>query len=90
MAPKKVADETIENALAEAVRHIFHNDEKDALTVNYARQVAEKKLKLQEGFLKEGNWKARSKRIVHDTLVCNSMESIFSWPSKSFRLTGIA
>ncbi|KAK3313171.1 hypothetical protein B0H66DRAFT_387551 [Apodospora peruviana] len=68
MPPKKVSDKALEAELAETVRRIYNGPEKDQLTVNYARQAVEEKLKLKEGFLKEGDWKAKSKQIIHDVL----------------------
>ena len=66
MAPKKA---TIEKELADTVRRVYKSSDKDQLTVNFARQAVEKKLKLGDGFLKEGEWKSKSKEIIHNTLV---------------------
>lgn len=68
MAPKKA---TIEKELAETVRRVYNSAQRDELTVNYVRQEVEKKLNLDEGFFKEGDWKAKSKEIIHETLVCS-------------------
>ncbi|KXX80387.1 hypothetical protein MMYC01_203283 [Madurella mycetomatis] len=68
MAPNKLTDRAIAAELARVVREIYHGPESDQLTVNYARQVAEEKLMLDSGFLKEGDWKAKSKQIILDTL----------------------
>lgn len=68
MAPKKA---TIEKELAETVQRIYNGPDRDDLTVNYVRQKVEKKLNLDEGFLKDGDWKAKSKEIIHETLVCS-------------------
>jgi hypothetical protein len=67
MAP---TDKAIAKALAAAVREIYNSPKRDELTVNYARQVAEENLGLESGFLKEEEWKAKSKQIILDTLVC--------------------
>lgn len=64
---KKVDDATIETEIADAVRRIYHGPQE--LTVNGVREAVEKKLNLGEGFLKDGDWKARSKELVMDTLV---------------------
>ncbi len=69
MAPAKATDKAIAKTLAEVVREIYNDPEGEELTVNYARQTAEEKLKLEAGFLKEGAWKAKSKDIIRDTLV---------------------
>ncbi|KAJ4291296.1 hypothetical protein N0V88_006299 [Collariella sp. IMI 366227] len=65
MAP---TDKTIAKELAAVVRQIYNGPERDQLTVNYVRQAAEEKLKLDDGFLKEGSWKSKSKQIIVDTL----------------------
>lgn len=67
----------LEKELADAVHRIYNSDEQDLLTVNYARQVVQKKLGLPEGFFHEGEWKSRSKNIVHAALV--SYEEIVTW-----------
>ena len=64
---KKVADATIETEIADAVHRIYHGPQE--LTVNIVREAVEKKFKLGEGFLKDGDWKAKSKELVMDTLV---------------------
>lgn len=73
MPPRKakVADDaTIEKEIADAVHRIYNGPQD--LTVNAVREAVEKKLKLDEGFLKDGDWKAKSKELVHDTLVSSS------------------
>src|SRR4051794_36709162 len=52
MAPKVPSDKALERALEDAVQSIFDSDERADLTVNYVRQVAEKKLGLEDGFFK--------------------------------------
>ena len=66
MAPKKA---TIEKELVDTVRRIYKTGNEDQLTVNFVRQAVEKKLKLEDDFLKEGEWKSKSKEIIHNTLV---------------------
>ncbi|KAK4096195.1 hypothetical protein N658DRAFT_436629 [Parathielavia hyrcaniae] len=68
MAPTKATDKAIEKVLADVVRKVYNGPKRDQLTVNYVRQTAEDSLKLGGGFLKEGDWKARSKQIILDTL----------------------
>ncbi|KAK4119123.1 hypothetical protein N657DRAFT_650543 [Parathielavia appendiculata] len=65
MAP---TDKAIAKALADVVRKVYNGPNRDQLTVNYARQTTEDSLKLADGFLKEGDWKLRSKEIIFDTL----------------------
>ncbi|KAK3305994.1 uncharacterized protein B0T15DRAFT_215669 [Chaetomium strumarium] len=65
----------IARQLAKVVREIYSSDERDQLTVNYARQVAERRLKLEEGFFKDGEWKAKSKNIILDTMAEIEAES---------------
>lgn len=69
MAP---TDKAIVRELANVVRRVYNSTERDQLTVNYARRTVEEKLDLAEGFLKEGDWKAKSKQVIHDTLVRRS------------------
>jgi len=69
MAPATATDKAIAETLADVVRQIYNDPEGAELTVNHARETAEEKLKLEDGFLKEGDWKAKSKKIIHDTLV---------------------
>lgn len=69
MAPAKPTNQAISAELANVVREIYNSLERDQLTVNYARKVAEEKLRLDDGFLKAGDWKAKSKQIILDTLV---------------------
>ncbi|KAL2255450.1 hypothetical protein VTK26DRAFT_3372 [Humicola hyalothermophila] len=70
MAPPKTkfSGKDIEQALKNEVRRIYHSDERELLSVNYARQKAEERLGLEEGFLKHEDWKAKSKEIIKDTL----------------------
>ena len=69
MAPTKAADKSIAKELADVVRQTYNGPDSALLSVNYVRQVVEEKLKLDDGFLKEGNWKSKSKQIILDTLV---------------------
>ena len=69
--PPKPKDKALEAELVETVRRVYNSSERDQLTVNYARQIAEKRLKLVAGFFKEGEWKERSKQIIHGALVSN-------------------
>jgi hypothetical protein len=77
MAPKKVTT-ALEAEIIATVRRIYNSPARDELTVNHTRQVVEKKLKLKDGFLKEGAWKAKSKEIIHATLV----SSFWGWQTK--------
>ena len=69
MAPKTVPDAAVEKELADAVRRIWKSGEKAELTVNLVRQRVEQKLGLDEGYLKDGDWKSKSKRIITNTVV---------------------
>jgi hypothetical protein len=61
------ADATITAALRNAVVTSYKNDDSDNLTVNLIREVATRKLKLPEDFLKsDEKWKARSKEVIKD------------------------
>jgi hypothetical protein len=68
-SPPEVSNSKIVKELRTAVRNIYASDERSKLTVNYARQVVEAKLGLGDGFLKEGDWKAKSKQVIFDALV---------------------
>ncbi|KAK4182897.1 hypothetical protein QBC35DRAFT_395048 [Podospora australis] len=68
MAPKKPAEKAIVAELADAVRRIYNGPDRDNLTVNYVRQAVEEKLGFDDGFLKEGDWKAKSKDAIHSAL----------------------
>ncbi|KAK4131316.1 hypothetical protein BT67DRAFT_409163 [Trichocladium antarcticum] len=74
MAPVKATDKTIAKELANVVRDTFNGPDSDQLTVNYVRQAVEEKLMLDDGFLKEGSWKAKSKQIIVDTLKDDSSD----------------
>ncbi|SPQ24415.1 9c90a151-a63e-47bc-bc9f-aad2c0871309 [Thermothielavioides terrestris] len=67
-SPPEVSNSKIVKELRTAVRNIYASDERSKLTVNYARQVVEAKLGLGDGFLKEGDWKAKSKQVIFDAL----------------------
>ena len=69
MAPRVPSDKVLESALEDAVQSIFNSAERGQLTVNYVRQVAEKKLGLEDGFFKTGDWKARSKEVARKAVV---------------------
>jgi len=69
MVPKVPSDKALEKALEDAVLGIFNSAERDQLTVNYVRQVAEKKLGLEDGFFKTDDWKARSKEVARQAVV---------------------
>ncbi|KJX92881.1 hypothetical protein TI39_contig5817g00009 [Zymoseptoria brevis] len=61
------ADTEIEDCLRVIVRLGVKNEEE--ITVNKARQQAEKELGLDDGFLKnDAKWKAKSKSIITDTM----------------------
>jgi hypothetical protein len=60
------AEAEIEECLRRVVRQSLKNDEE--ITINKARERAEKELGLDEGYFKgDANWKTRSKVIINDT-----------------------
>ncbi len=66
MAP---SDETIEQALRDAVFDLFKNDT-DNLTVNKARQQVASELGLDPSYFKDDpEWKDRSKDLIKDLAV---------------------
>ncbi|KAL2192377.1 hypothetical protein P885DRAFT_82245 [Corynascus similis CBS 632.67] len=73
MPPAKASGKAITKELANVVRETYNSPKRDELTVNYARQIVEDRLGLEDGFLKEGEWKATSKQIIIDTL--NELET---------------
>ncbi|EGP86834.1 uncharacterized protein MYCGRDRAFT_81198, partial [Zymoseptoria tritici IPO323] len=61
------ADTEIEECLRVIVRLGVKNEEE--ITVNKARQQAEKELGLDDGFLKnDAKWKAKSKLVINETM----------------------
>ena len=68
MAPT-VSPKNLEKEIAQTVRDIWKTDDKAALTVNLVRERVEKKLKLEDGYLKTGEWKSKSKDIIKETVV---------------------
>ncbi|KAK4160850.1 hypothetical protein QBC43DRAFT_372768 [Cladorrhinum sp. PSN259] len=67
MAPGKTpSDAAITKELQRTVAHVYDGPEE--LTVNLVRQLVTKKLKLDDDYLKEGHWKAKSKTIILDAL----------------------
>ncbi|KAK5662510.1 hypothetical protein OQA88_8422 [Cercophora sp. LCS_1] len=68
MGPKIPSTKVLQKELTETVHRIYNSDKQDLLTVNYARQAVEEALGLPKGFFKEGDWKERSKSIVHAAL----------------------
>lgn len=73
MPPAKASGKAITKELANVVRETYNSPKRDELTVNYARQIVEDRLGLEDGFLKEGEWKATSKQIIIDTLVSRAL-----------------
>lgn len=69
MTPGIPSNKVLESALEDAVRSIFDSDERERLSVNYVRQVAEKKLGLEDGFFKTEDWKERSKEVAKNAVV---------------------
>jgi hypothetical protein len=72
MAP---TDENIESALRTAIQETIDAGDEELLTVRYVRNQVYKALKLDEGFLESGDWKARSKEFIHVTAVGRSVNS---------------
>ncbi len=58
----------VEEELVAVARSLFHND-RDGLTVNAVRSLAEESCGLEPGFLKSNKWKNKSKTIINDTVV---------------------
>lgn len=60
----------ISDSIRDTVISIHKAGGDDDLTVNYVRSGAEKKLRLPAGFLKDGEWKDKSKQWIKDAVVC--------------------
>ncbi len=60
----------MEAQLRAATRAMFDAN-RDDLTVNSVRKLAEEEGALEPGFLKSDKWKARSKTVINDTVVCS-------------------
>lgn len=65
MAPKA---SVIEAELTKSVRELFATD-RDNLTVNTVRKNVEDKLGLDDGFLRSGQWKTKSKDMITGSVV---------------------
>jgi len=57
-------DATIEQTLRDVVKNLAEGS-----SVNDVRAATEKQLGLDQGLLKSGTWKTRSKEIIHEALV---------------------
>lgn len=68
----------LEKALRNAVRAHFRDPEQVESSPNALRAHAEKELGLEDGFFKNGDWKARSKEIIQDQFVCIS-QAVVLW-----------
>lgn len=69
MARGKVTDKAIASELGRVVQQVYNGPNREKLSVNYARKEVEENLGLEEDYLKEGDWKARSKEIILNTMV---------------------
>ena len=87
MAPP--SNDKIEQALVDAVYHIFKTDN-DNLTVNSARQHAADALDLDTDFFKVSpEWKDRSKDLIKELAVCVYPLMTRQWKKKNFILPSL-
>lgn len=59
----------IEQALLDGTYEVY-SEAPDDTTVNKVRKHVEEKLSLKDGFFSTGNWKAKSKNLIKDRVVC--------------------
>lgn len=65
------SNEAIEKALRDSVSAIFKSGNLDELTVRRVRADAEKRLGLDDGFLRADDlWKGKSSLVIKDEVVC--------------------
>lgn len=69
MSQKSPPEKVLTAELVTTVRGIYHSAEHDQLSVNLVRQRVESKLGLEDGFFKDGHWKAKSKNVIKDAVV---------------------
>ncbi|KAL4740058.1 hypothetical protein BDV11DRAFT_186084 [Aspergillus similis] len=71
------SDKELERALRETVARIFKTGKMEELTVKRVRLAAEKTLHIEEGFFRSnGDWKARSERIIKDEVVGDRSKTV--------------
>lgn len=58
----------ISDAIRQVVISIHKSGSDDGLTVNAVRTGAEQKLRVSAGFLKQGNWKEKSKKLIKEAV----------------------
>jgi len=76
-AEQRPTDSVLEQALRDAVYSAYKAGNLEELTVNKARSVAEKQLKIQDGFFKhDSTWKEKSKQIISNTVVSVSAYAV--------------
>jgi hypothetical protein len=59
----------LEAKLRAAVKEIFYSEDRDSLSVRFARDKVEEDHGLEKGFFLEDAWKAKSKHIIKDYAV---------------------
>lgn len=64
----------ISDAIRQVVISIHKSGSDDGLTVNAVRTGAEQKLRVSAGFLKQGNWKEKSKKLIKEAVVCTHLD----------------
>jgi len=69
MAPGTATVKEIAKELADVVCQVYNSPSRHLLTVNSARRTVEDRLNLGDEFLGKGDWKAKSKQIIRETLV---------------------
>lgn len=62
-------DTTLEGLLVATVHELFASPNRDELSVNNVRKMAEEKNGLDDGFFSSAEWKGRSKTIIKAKVV---------------------
>jgi hypothetical protein len=74
------SDSALEKQLRAEVGNRFKDGTEEAMTLNQIRQAAEKSLGLDNGFYAgHSKWKAESKRIVLEEMVCEESLQLVWW-----------
>lgn len=67
---QNMEDKKLEASLLAAVKELFSGPSREDLSVNTVRTKCEKENGLEEGFFAQGEWKAKSKELIKNQVVC--------------------
>lgn len=68
-------DKDLEASLLAVVKELFSGPSRGDLSVNTVRTKCEKENGLEEGFFAQGEWKAKSKELIKNQVVCHPVSS---------------